>query len=75
MKTSKDNVKQNQLNSDYEWLLLQNISQFKGQWIAVLNRNIVARNKSLKHVIKTVDTLHLNTIPLYLKVPEGTVTM
>lgn len=74
MKTLK-NVNQNQLNSDYEWLLLQNISQFKGQWIAVQDHDIVTRNKSLKQVLKSVDDLHLKTIPLYLRVPEGSVTM
>jgi hypothetical protein len=74
MKKLQKNVNQNQLNSDYEWLLLQGISQYKGQWIAVLDRNIIARNKLLKNVLKTVANKNLDKIPLYLRVPEGSVT-
>lgn len=74
MKNLTKNVNQNKINSDYKWLLLQGISQYKGQWIAVLDRNIVARNKSLKNVLKTVADKNLNTVPLYLRVPEGSVT-
>jgi dihydroxyacetone kinase-like predicted kinase len=73
MKNSKKNVNQNQLNSDYEWLLLQGISQYKGQWIAVLDRTIIARNKLLKNVLKTVAGKNLNKVPLYLRVPKGTI--
>lgn len=74
MKKITKNANQNQINSDYKWLLLQGISQYKGQWIAVLDRSIIARNKSLKNVLKAVADKNLNTVPLYLKVPEGSVT-
>jgi len=74
MKIQKNNIDQNKLNSDYQWLMMQGISQYSGQWIAVLDREIIARDNSLKDVLKTVSNLKLDTIPLYLRVPEGSVT-
>ena len=75
MKGPKKTVNQNQINSDYEWLLMQGLSQYKGQWIAVSEERVVARNISLKQVIKSVSKLDLQNIPLYLRVPEGSVTV
>ena len=74
MKAKKQVVDQEQLYADYQWLLLQSLSQYKGQWIAVSDKKIVARNVSLKQVIKTVTSLTLPNIPLYLRVPEGSIT-
>jgi len=69
-----DKTKQEQINSDYEWLLMQNLSEYSGEWIAVLERKIVARDKSLKKTIEKVKSLRLKTTPLFLKVPEGSIT-
>ena len=74
MKLPKNKANQNQLSSDYQWLLMQGISQYKGQWIAVLDRAVVARDNKLKAVLKTVSGLQLRTIPLYLRVPDGSIT-
>jgi hypothetical protein len=74
MKMQKKNLDQNQLSSDYEWLLMQSLSQYGGQWIAVSEKEIVARDTSLKEVIKTASSLSLRNIPLYLRVPEGSIT-
>lgn len=74
MKSKKRIVDQEQIHSDYQWLLMQSLSQYKGQWIAVLNKKIVARDISLKQVMKTVSSLSLRNVPLYLCVPEGSIT-
>lgn len=74
MNVPKKTVNQNQINSDYEWLLMQGLSQYKGQWIAVSEKKIVARDTYLKQVIKSISKLDLQNIPLYLRVPEGSVT-
>ena len=74
MKTLKKNLNQDQLNSDYEWLLMQSLSQYKGQWIAVSEKKIIARDVSLKQVIKAVSSESLQNIPLYLRVPKGSIT-
>lgn len=74
MESKKKNLDQDQLNSDYQWLLMQSLSQYRGQWIAVSDKKIVARDASLKRVIKTVSSIPLQKLPLYLRVPEGSIT-
>jgi len=74
MKAQKKKVNQNQINSDYQWLMMQSLSDYKGQWIAVSNKSIVARDISLKKVLGIVTSLNIQDIPLYLRVPEGSVT-
>lgn len=67
-------LRQDQINSDYEWLLMQNLSKYRGEWIAVLERKIIARDASLKKTMEKVKSLGLKTMPLFLKVPEGSIT-
>ena len=74
MKTSKKVTDQKKLNSDYQWLSMQSLAQYSGQWIAVYDQEIIARNETLKTVLKEVSKLHLKTVPLYLRIPEGPVT-
>jgi len=69
-----DKTKQEQINSDYEWLLMQNLSEYSGEWIAVSERKIIARDRSLKKTIEKVNSLKLKTVPLFIKVPEGSIT-
>jgi len=68
-----DKVDQQQINADYEWLLMQNLSKYRGQWIAIWNKKIIARGHTLHNVIKKIDSLHLNTTPLYIQVPEESI--
>jgi len=65
--------KQNQINSDYDWLTMQNLSEYKGQWIAVLNREIIARGNSLKKVMEKASSRSLPHKPLYIQVPKESV--
>jgi len=74
MKSTIKKVNQNQVNSDFQWLTMQSLAKYKGQWIAVSEKKIVARNESLKNVKNKVDSLNLKNIPFYLRVPEGSVT-
>jgi len=74
MVKQKMKVDQIQIDSDYEWLILQSLSKYKGQWIAVSKRNIVARDISLKKVLEIVISLKIQKTPFYLRVPEGSVT-
>lgn len=71
---NKKNLNQDQLSSDYDWLLMQSLSQYRGEWIAVSEKKIIARDTSLKEVIKTISSMPLRNIPLYLRVPEGSIT-
>ncbi|RLD56651.1 MAG: hypothetical protein DRJ01_14945 [Bacteroidetes bacterium] len=63
-------VEQEQVNSDYEWLLMQSLSKYKGQWIAISNKKIIARDTHLKNVIKEASSVSSNTDPLYIQVPN-----
>jgi hypothetical protein len=74
MKSKKQTVNQDQLHADYQWLLMQSLSQYQGQWIAVSNQKIVARDVSLKQVMKIVSSIPLPNTPLYLCVPDGAIT-
>lgn len=67
-------VDQTQFQTDYQWLAMQSLIEYKGQWIAVFGRKIIARNSSLKVVKERVEGLHLNQSPLYFRVPEGLIT-
>lgn len=66
---------QKQINSDYKWLMTQNLSQFAGQWLAVSHKKIIARDDKLKKVMKVVSTMSIQEIPLYLRVPTGSMVI
>lgn len=68
------NMNQKQLESDYQWLAMQSLIDFKGQWIAILHQKIIARNSSLKIVKEKVQAQYTKVSPLYFRVPEGTIT-
>ena len=68
-----DKIDQKQINLDYEWLLMQNLSKYRGQWIAILNKEIITRDYSLKNVIKKVSSMRLKVSPLYIQVPEESI--
>jgi len=65
---SSHNIDMDKLNLDHEWLANQNLSQYDGQWIAVADERIVARNESLERVMHKVDELKLCRTPLYVRV-------
>lgn len=67
-------MNQKELVADCQWLAMQSLIDFKGQWIAVLHQKIVARNNSLKIVKEKVNTSYPNESPLYFRVPEYTIT-
>ena len=75
MKSSTKKVDQKQITTDYQWLMMQSLSQYTGQWIAVLKKKIIARDESLKKVQETVNSLNLQNVPLYLRIPAGSVTV
>lgn len=74
MKMQKMRVDQKQIDSDYKWLMMQSLSEYKGQWIAVSKNKIIARNESLKKVQDKITSLDIKNIPFYLRVPEGSIT-
>ena len=70
---SKDNIDIGNISADSQWLANESLKDFAGQWIAVFNEEIIARDESLEKVMKLVDSLKLNSLPLFVRVPEGAI--
>jgi len=66
------------LQDEHEWLSKQDLSKFKGEWIAVYGMEIVAHHKSLAELtrlIREVVKLPSDMLPLYMLIPEGFITL
>jgi hypothetical protein len=55
------------INSEYEWVQYQDLSEFKGKWIAVINKKIVGSGLYADDVVKEVKKKNKET-PLLIKV-------
>ncbi len=56
-----------EVNNEYEWVQKQNLEQFKGKWIAVVNKKIIATGSYADDVVKEVKKKNKET-PLLIKV-------
>jgi hypothetical protein len=54
-------------NDEYRWLQKQNLEQFKGKWIAVINKKIVDSGLYADDVVKEIKMKN-KEIPLLIKV-------
>jgi hypothetical protein len=54
-------------NDEYRWLQKQNLEQFKGKWIAVINKKIVGSGLYADDVVKEIKMKN-KEIPLLIKV-------
>ena len=59
-------------SEDHRWLVSQNLSPYKGKWIAIAHKSIVASGVSLKAVLS--EARQKGVEPLCLQVPEGYIT-
>ena len=65
----------NRIQEDSNWIYSQNLAQYSGHWLAVLGKEIIAKGKDLKKVINKVKKQDIDEQdPLYIRVPDGTVT-
>jgi len=55
------------INSEYEWVQHQDLNEFKGKWIAVINKKIVGSGLYADDVVKEVKKKNKET-PLLIKV-------
>jgi hypothetical protein len=55
-------------NDEYRWLQKQNLEQFKGKWIAVIDKKIVGSGLYADDVVKEVKKKTKET-PFLIKVP------
>ena len=65
-----------QLAKEHKWLTTQNLAQYAGCWLAVFGQSIIAQGKDLKTVVKKIKAKQIpDDAPLYVRVPEGLITI
>jgi len=65
-----------QISKEHKWLTTQNLSQYAGCWLAVFHQRIVAQGKDLNSVVKKIKSKKIpDDAPLYIRVPEGLITI
>jgi len=60
----------NTLDSDFEWYTNVDLRRYIGKWVAILNKQVIASDKSFKSLMKKVEKKHPQTNPLITKVPS-----
>ena len=54
---------------NFNWLASQNLTEFSGQWVSVVNRKIVAYGPELKLVMKETKRQYPDVVPYITLVP------
>ena len=57
--------------ADTEWLFSQNLAVYTGQWVAVLNREVLAHGCDLKRVYAEAKAKADPARPLFYSVPSA----
>jgi len=55
---------------DYDWYAKADLSKFRGKWVAVLNKQIVASSEDLKSLSEEVGKRYPKSKPLFAKIPR-----
>ncbi len=53
---------------DYKWFLEQDLTEYSGKWLAILNKKVVAYGPDINQVIKQTKDKYPNKKPLITKV-------
>jgi len=65
-----------EISKEHKWLTTQNLAQYAGCWLAVFHQSIVAQGKDLNKVVKQIKAKKIpDDAPLYVRVPEGLITV
>ena len=61
---------------DYDWYLSQNLEQYAGLWIAIVNKAVVVKGKSLKEVLNATKSRYPDEEPFVTRVlPKGAIEL
>ena len=60
-------------SEDHRWLVSQNLAPYRGKWIAIAHKSIVASGLSLKAVLQ--EARGRGVEPLCVQVPEGYISL
>ncbi len=55
-------------NRNFEWLMSQNLSEYEGCWVSVVDREVVAKGKSLGRVVAKSRDEHPDKNPFVMRV-------
>jgi len=61
------------MESDYEWYLETDLSKYRGKWVIIIDRKVVASGtkEEMKELLKDVMKRYPNSVPLIAKIPEN----
>ena len=59
-------------NSNFEWLANQNLNDYKGHWISIRDRQIIASGLVLRDVLRATRKKYPDKVPFVVRVPETT---
>ena len=54
--------------ADYEWYIEQNLSRYDGEWIAIMDKHIIAHDKNVKKVLDFSKQKYPNKRPIITKI-------
>lgn len=54
--------------ANYEWFLKEDLSKFSGNWIAIINKKVVAHDKNVGKIIEEVKEKFPTKKPLITKI-------
>ena len=60
------------MKADYEWYLETDLSRYRGKWIIIVNKEVVASGikEEMKELLKDVMKKYPGYMPLIAKIPE-----
>jgi len=53
--------------ADYEWFLKQNLHDYGTQWVAIINKKVVAADNNVEKLINTVKKEYPKKVPFVTK--------
>ena len=63
------------LERNSEWFQHQNLSDFAGQWVCVVDEKVVAQHADLDSLVRLVKDKTKGKTPFIVRVPEGYLTV
>ena len=58
------------METNYEFFMKTDVSEYIGEWIAIIDSNIVAHGKNLKEVLNQAKQIYPGKRPLIAKIPD-----
>lgn len=55
---------------NYEWFIQQDLSNYSGRWIAIVDKKVVASNKDVGKLLQEVKKGHPGKKPLVVKMRD-----